>query len=254
MTVFEFYNKLTERVPKSLSCSWDGDGFEVCPDRETEVKKVLISLDITNDVIDTAVEGGFDAIVSHHPMLFHGIKEVSELNPSGDRVVKLIKNNVSVMSFHTRLDAVEGGVNDTLASLVGLKNITSGYDADGIMRMGELECELDAAEFARNVKKALGAPVVTLSRNSGKVKKVALVGGSGGDDIGEAMKAGADTFLTGDLKYHEIISPKDTGLNIVVAGHFYTEFPVCEKLAGMINEIDDTIECKVYFSDRVEVI
>ena len=254
MTVLELYNKLTERVPKELSCSWDGDGFEVCPDANTEAKKVLIALDVTNDVIDHAIEGGFDVIVSHHPQLFHGIKEVSELNPSGDRVVKLIKNNVSVMSFHTRLDAVEGGVNDTLARLVGLENITSGHDADGIMRMGELPCEVDALEFAKNVKSALSAPVVTLSRASGRVKKVALVGGSGGDDIGAAMAAGADTFLTGDLKYHEIISPKDTGLNIVVAGHFYTEYPVCFEVEKMIGEIDKSIECEVYFSDRVEVI
>lgn len=254
MTVLELYNKLTERVPTSLSCSWDGDGFEVCPDKDGEVKKVLISLDVTSDVVDRAIDGGFDVIIAHHPILFNGIKEVSTLRPDGDRVVKCVKNNIAVMTFHTRLDAVEGGVNDTLAALVGLENVYVGDGSEGIMRVGELERELDALEFARRVKSVLGSSVVTLSRASGRVKKVALVGGSGGDDIGAAKAAGADTFLTGDLKYHELISPRDCGLNLVVAGHFFTEYPVCRVLKNMVSEIDALIECEVYFSDRVEVI
>jgi dinuclear metal center YbgI/SA1388 family protein len=254
MTVLELYEKLTERVPKSLSCPWDGDGFEICPDKNNEVKKVLCSLDVTNDVIDYAIEGGFDVIVAHHPMLFNGIKEVSELRPDGERTVKCVRNNIAVMTFHTRLDAVEGGVNDTLASLVGLENVYVGEGCDGIMRVGELPDEMDALEFAHKVKEALGAPVVTLSRHSGKVKKVGLVGGSGGSGLVPAKACGADTFLTGDLKYHEIIAPHDSGMNLVVAGHSFTEYPVCQVLKGMIGEIDPLIDCEVYFSDRVEVI
>ena len=254
MTVFELYAKLTERVPTSLSCGWDGDGFEICPDRDIEVKKVLCALDVTNDVIDRAIDGGFDVIVAHHPMIFNGVKEVSTLRPDGERVVKCVKNNIAVMTFHTRLDAVEDGVNDTLASLLGLENVYVGEGSEGIMRVGELPMELDALDFAHKVKDALGAPSVTLSRASGRVKKVALVGGSGGSDLVPAKACGADTFVTGDLKYHEIIAPRDSGMNLVVAGHFYTEYPVCRVLKAMIGEIDPLVECEVYFSDRVEVI
>ncbi len=254
MTALELYNKLTERVPAELSCSWDGDGFEVCPNPYADVKKVLIALDVTNQVIDCAIDGGFDVIVAHHPLIFRGIDEVSTLVPNGERVVKLIKNNISVMTFHTRLDAVEGGVNDVLAAVLGLQNVEVAEGTEGIMRVGELECEVDALNFARKVKAALEAPAVSLSRAGGKVKRVALVGGSGGEDIKAAAASGADTFVTGELKYHDLICAEDFGVNLIVAGHFYTEYPVCSKLKDMICEIDPLVECELYFSDRVEVL
>ena len=255
MTVFELYTKLTERVPTSLSMGWDGDGFEICPDKDAEVKRVLISLDVTNDVIDRAVEGGFDVIVAHHPMLFNGLKEISVLSADGSRAVKLIKNNISVMTFHTRLDSVDGGVNDVLAALLGLSNIaTVEFNGNQVVRVGELEEEMDASEFAAMVKERLSCPAVSLAKASGRVKRVALIGGSGGSEMGAANFTGADTFITGELKHHEMLSARDIGVNLIVAGHFYTEHPVCDRLSKMIGEILPEAECEVYFSDRVEVL
>ena len=255
MTVFELYTKLTERVPTSLSMGWDGDGFEICPDKNAEAKKVLISLDVTNDVIDRAIDGGFDVIVAHHPMLFNGLKEISALSADGARAVRLIKNNISVMTFHTRLDSVDGGVNDVLASLLELNNIaTVEFNGNQVVRVGELEEEMDASEFASLVKEKLNCPAVSLARASGRVKRVALIGGSGGSEMGAANFSGADTFITGELKHHEMLSAKDIGVNLIVAGHFFTEYPVCDRLFEMIGELDPSIEREVYFSDRVEVL
>lgn len=254
MTVFELYTKLTERVPTSLSMAWDGDGFEICPDKDREVRKVLIALDVTNDVIDRAVDGGFDVIIAHHPFLFNGLKEISVLNPDGARVVKLVQGGVSVMTFHTRLDSVCGGVNDVFGELLGLQNIhTVEFNGNQVVRTGELEEEMHAEEFARLLKDKLECPAVFLSEASGRVKKVALIGGSGGSEMGAANFSGADTFITGELKHHEMLSARDMGVNLLVAGHFYTENPVCAALEAMVGEIDSSIACEVFFSDRVKV-
>lgn len=255
MTVFEFYKKLTDRIPKELSCSWDGDGFEVCADKDREVRRVLVSLDITNEVIDKAIDEGFDVIVAHHPLFFKGIKEVSVLSPDGERAVKLVKNNISVMTFHTRLDAVEGGVNDTLAQCLGLLDVeVVEYNGENMIRVGNLSDEINAEDFAALVKERLGAPAVTLSSSGKNTKRVALLGGSGGSDIGACRACGADTYVTGELRYHDLLSSGDRGVNLIEAGHFYTEFPVCEILKGFIGEIDSSIYAEVYFSDRVKVI
>lgn len=255
MTVYELYLKLTERIPKELSCSWDGDGFEVCGDKHREVKRVLIALDVTNEVIDKAIGEKYDVIISHHPLFFKGLKEISVLSPDGERAVKLIKNDISVMTFHTRLDAVGGGVNDTLAALLGLCNLeTVEYNGEALVRVGELKCEMSAKDFAVLVKEKLGAPSVTLSECGKSVKRVALLGGSGSGEIKVGIFAGADTYVTGELKYHDYLSAQDLGVNLISAGHFYTEYPVCEILKSFVCDIDSTVECEVFFSDRVTVI
>ncbi len=253
MTVLELYNKLCERIPTSLSMEWDTDGFEICPDKDREVKRVLIALDVTDEVIDRAIDGGFDAIVAHHPVMFAGLNEVSELEPAGARAIKLIKNNISVMTFHTRLDAVDGGVNDVLAALLGLQNVEAvEFGGARMVRVGELVSELCAEDFARLVKEKLACPTVALAKASGMVRRVALIGGSGGDDMGVCAVCSADTFLTGELKHHQMLMARDIGANIVTAGHFYTENPVCSALKDFICELSADIECEIYFSYKVK--
>ena len=255
MTVYELYLKLTERIPSELSCSWDGDGFEVCSDKDRKVRRVLIALDVTNDVIDKAIEEKYDVIISHHPLFFKGLKEISALSPDGARAVKLIKNDISVMTFHTRLDAVSGGVNDTLAALLGLCDFeTVEYNGEALVRVGELENEMTPRDFASLVKEKLSAPSVTLSECGKSVKRVALLGGSGSGEIKAGIYAGADTYLTGELKYHDYLSARDFGVNLVSAGHFYTEYPVCEILKKFVLDIDPEIDTTVFFSDKVTVI
>ena len=253
MKTFEFYKELCKIIPRELSCEWDHDGLEVCPCADTEVNKVLVALDVTDEVIETAIKNKVDVILAHHPLFFKGVSEVSVENPNGARAVKLIKNNISVMTFHTRLDAVEGGVNDILASMLGLENIETVGD-DGLVRIGELPEEMDADAFARLVKFALSAPCVTLSPCGKKSKRVALLGGSGGDDIKVAAAAGADTYLTGELRYHPMLSACEWDMNLLCAGHFYTEYPVTEYLKAQTQKLCPDADVEVFFSDRVEVI
>lgn len=253
MKTLEFYKELCKIIPRELSCEWDHDGLEVCPDGNREIKRILVSLDVTDEVIDKAIKDKADVILAHHPLFFKGVGDVNIERPNGERVVKLVKNDISVMTFHTRLDAVGGGVNDMLASKLGLENVET-VGNEGIVRVGEFPDEMDADAFARLVKFVLGAPCVTLSPCGKKAKRIALIGGSGGEDIYVGKAAGADTYLTGELKYHQTISAGEYDMNLVCAGHFYTEYPVTEFLSEQAKTLCPEADIEIFFSDRVEVI
>ncbi len=255
MNVKQLYSYLNQKIPPSLSAPWDNDGLMCCPDPDREVRRVLISLDLTGEVADEAVEGDFDAVLTHHPLIFNPIKSLTCDSSTGAKLISLVGAGISVMSFHTRLDAVEGGVNDILAEALGLKNISPLPSPDGeIGRVGELcePCSLD--EFALAVKSALGAPSVVVASAGHTVSRVAVLGGAGGDDIAAARESGADTYVTGELKYHQLADPDDAGINLIAAGHFYTEDPVCDRLAELVAAADGNIEIVYKKSCNVKVL
>jgi dinuclear metal center YbgI/SA1388 family protein len=255
MTVNELYACLNEKIPPSLSCPWDNDGMMCCPDPEAKVGRVLVALDVTADVVRQAREGAYDLIVSHHPLIFSPLSSVTVTDPVAKKVIRLLRADVAAMSFHTRLDAVEGGVNDMLAALLDLSDVTPfGSNGEEIGRIGTLETEATLADFANSVKKVLQAPVVLYADAGLTVKRVAVLGGEGGDDISAARAAGADTYVSGRLGYHNMTDAPEMGMNLIEAGHFYTEHPVCAKIVQMIAEADKNIQCSIYFSNRTELI
>lgn len=253
MTVAQLYAFLDKRIPCSLSCEWDNDGLMCCPDPSREVSRVLVALDVTEDVVDRALEGGYDLIVSHHPIIFKGMKRVTEQDFSARKLIKLIRAGISVFSFHTRLDAVDGGVNDTLASLIGLENVTP-FGDEGIGRIGELTECVDAQTLAKRVKDVLGADGVYLADACRPCRRVAVLGGNGGDDTEAAIAAGADTYISGELKFHSMTDARDMGVNLIEAGHFFTELPVCQVLVRMLCEIDPSLTCDTLSSNRITLV
>lgn len=258
MTVRELYAKLNARIPRELSCAWDNDGLMCCPDGNREVKKILVALDATGAVCDAAAEGGYDLILTHHPFIFKGIRALEDEGAVSAKLIKLVREGISVMSFHTRLDAVEGGVNDILASLVGLKN-TEVFYGEGLPmgRVGDLEAEAELFDFACKVKEVLGAPFVSVSDSGRSVRRVAVLGGSGKDFIGAASAMGADTYISGELGHHTMTDEPDVvnaPLNLIEAGHFYTENPVCRALCDMVAEIDGSIKCDVMSSNPIKAV
>ena len=255
MTVRELYNLLDERIPSSLSCEWDNDGLMCCPDGDRQVRRVLVALDVTDRVVRTAIEEGYDMILSHHPFLFKGLRAVDEENYIAAKAIDLIREGISVMSFHTRLDAVEGGVNDVLAEILGLNEVRPLLcHGEAMARLGELEYETDLMTFAGTVKRALGAPFVSVADAGRRVKRVAVLGGKGGPEIEAARQAGADTFLSGEVGYNTMADAPEQGINLITAGHFYTEDPVCEMLADLVCELDETVICDVIDSNGIEAI
>ncbi|MBO4979059.1 MAG: Nif3-like dinuclear metal center hexameric protein [Clostridia bacterium] len=241
ITVSELYKKLDAAIPSSLSCEWDNDGLMCCPKPDRVCRRLLLALDVTEAVVDRAIAEGYDAILSHHPLIFRPVGALTEQNAVPRKLIKLVQSGISVLSFHTRFDALSGGVNDALAKALGLRNaLPFGNEGEEMGRIGEVEpCTL--AEFAQRVKAALGAPAV-LAAGSLPVRRVALLGGSGEDFIGAAKRAGADTYLSGELGYHRLSTATEDGLNLIEAGHYYTENVALPALAALVRDIDAEID------------
>ena len=260
ITVEELYAALSENIPSSLSCEWDNDGMSVCPDASRAVSRIVLALDPDEDAVNFAVSGEFDCLITHHPMLFKGLKAVDGNMSSSKKVISLIKNNISAMSFHTRLDALEGGVNDRLCELLGIKNAKSfGQNGEEIGRIGYLDEPMQFEDFARLVKERLGAPTVTAAGCGKPAFCVAVLGGGGEDDVYAAEAAGADTYVTGELKYHQLCDAPYSEMSLIEAGHYYTEFPVLSVLEEMILKIFaerglPSPEIKILASDRIKSI
>lgn len=255
MNVRKLYNELDARMPRSLSCSWDNDGLMCCPDGNREVKRALFCMDVTPQAIDFAINNKFDLIISHHPLIFKGVKSVSGDYGIPSRIIKLIKNDIAVMSFHTRFDAVEGGVNDALVELFELSDVEKVL-CDGVemMRVGSLKNEMTIDEFVALVKEKLGCEHLNFASNTGKVSRLAVLGGGGGSYIRDAHFAGADTYLSGEIGYHNLTDCKDNHINLVEAGHYYTENPSLKNLAKFVLSADNNIECSFYETNLIKQI
>ena len=240
MTVKELYKKLCEALPEELREPWDNDGMMCCPDTEHPVRRVILALDVTAEIIDYAVESEVDLIVSHHPLVFKPIPRLTGEDHIGRKLIELVQNNVSVFSFHTRLDKVEGGVNDILARLFKLENVRP-FGEGNLGRIGELAEEITLEDLAYLLKDELQAPFVLTSDAFNSVHRVAFVGGEGRDFIRDAIAEGADTFVSGRLGYHPMMDAPEMGINLVEAGHFFTEQPVLDFLESLLSRIDPTL-------------
>lgn len=252
MTFYELYKALDAKFPQSLRCEWDNDGIMCADNLEAPCKKVLISLDVTDEVVKYAIENGFDTVISHHPLVFKGQKSLSALNFTQSKLISLVKNGVRVMSFHTRLDAGEGGVNDALSAIIGFAK-SEKDPLDPIGRICTLENEVTIEKFASMVKDKLGSHVVSYIGNR-PVKRVYIVGGDGKDLIENAISCGADTMLTGNASYNSMLDADEMGLNIVEAGHFYTENPVCNLLEKYVKELCDNLKTEQFNSNKIKTI
>ena len=252
MKVKELYERLEAIIPPTLSEEWDNDGLMCAPDPENEVRRVLVALDVTDEVADYAINEGFDVIISHHPLIFKPRKSLNYEDHISRKVIKLIIAGVSVFSFHTRLDKLEGGVNDILADAIGLSDVVP--FGGGLGRIGTIDGEGSLDDFAYSVKLQLQADAIRISDAYNSPKRVAVVGGSGGDYIKDAIEVGADTFVSGSIGYHDMEDAPELGINLIEAGHYFTEFPVTEFLSGLIAEIDEDVYVEVADSNMSHLV
>ena len=228
-----------ERIaPKRLAEEWDNPGLLVGAFNQ-DVHRILVCLDVSDGVVKQAVREGADMIVAHHPLIFKGIKKIRTDLPLGARLRQLLKHDIAVAAAHTNLDIAVGGVNDVLATKIGLGKLSTfvitSQDADGTVeslgRIGSLPAPMAVEDFAVQVRESLSAEHVRLVNAGARpVRKVALCSGSGAEFIQKAAFMGADAYVTGDVKYHEAQTAMELGLHVIDAGHFATEFPVVEVL------------------------
>ena len=253
MTVKEVYERLNERIPEDLRESWDNDGLMCSSDDSQEVRRTLITLDITEEIVDYAVQNKFDLIVSHHPLIFHPLKSVTENDHVSRKVIALIKNDISVISLHTRADKVKGGVNDTLCDILGIKNAVP-FGEGFLGRIGNLDEELTMEDFSYLLKGLLDCDGVKVADACIPVQRVAVVGGDGKDFVEDALKAGADTYVSGRISYNIMTEASEMGMNMIEAGHFFTEHPITSFFQNLLMRLDNDMYVEIMDSNVIRLI
>lgn len=259
-TVKEIYQYLDGKAPFYSQFGFDNAGFLVGRGNK-EVKRILVALDITEEVAKEAASIQADLIVSHHPVIWEGAKSVTDETVLGRKLLTLISNDIAAICAHTNLDAAMGGVNDCLAAALGLQETqllkTYGTYADGtpfgIEQIGILPGEpLSLAEFAAVAKEKLNANGVRYVDAGRPVHKVAVGGGSCSGSIKDVFAAGCDTFVTADVKYDSFLDAKALGLNLIDAGHYPTENLICPVLVDWLKTGFSQVE--VLLSAHKEVL
>ena len=215
-------------APLPLQESWDNAGLQVGL-TETEVSGALLCLDVNEKIVDEAIQKGCNLIVSHHPLLFRGLKTISDLTDVQRTVMKAIENRICVISMHTNMDNAKGGVNFRIAEKLGLQDVQffAPKNVDGIEAgsgvIGDLPEALAADDFVQAVKKAFDVECAMCNELlRRKIQKVAICGGAGDFLLNEALKAGADAFITGEMHYHQYFGYEQR-IQICVIGHYQSE-------------------------------
>ena len=255
-TVADILNFVETLAPRAMKMDWDNVGM-LCGSRSTPVTRVLVALDPFEHVCAEAADWGAQVIVTHHPLIFRPVPNVTDETSVGRGLMTLIRNGISAVNAHTNLDQSPGGVNDELAKRLALVNVqvlnpcgtTESGESWGLLRAGEVpEQPLDA--FLNRVKTLLGCEGLRYVNGGRPVRRVCVGGGSCADGMLEAIAAGCDTFVTADIKYNQFWDAQDLGLNLIDAGHFYTENPVVPVLAEKIAAAFPGVEVKISETHR----
>lgn len=251
MTVRDISDVLEKFAPLPLQESYDNAGLQV-GNPESEVHAVLLCLDVTSDVLEEAIRRKCDMIVSHHPLIFHGLKSLTGSDETQRIAMRSLSAGVAIYSAHTNLDSTWNGVSHEMAHMLGVSDIEvlsplADEPRAGLGVVGNIE-PTPKLELLRKIKERFGVECLRYSSQSKRivVKRVALCGGSGASLIREAISAGADLYVTGDIKYHDYTT---YGGDIVLAdiGHYQSELCSINIFSRIIREkYPDLV---VYFSE-----
>lgn len=234
--ILEFVEQL---APPYMAMDWDHIGL-LCGRSDREVKRIMVALDPFMAAAQEAVEQDCQLLLTHHPSMWN-LEKFNDETQQGRVLLYLVENGISAVNAHTNLDCAPGGVNDCLASVLGLEQVRvlnpEGVDAQGrpwgLLRAGLVE-QTPLKGFLDQIKQRLGCPGLRYADGGRPVRQVAVGGGACADGVREVFDAGCDTFVTADVKYNQFWDARDLGLNLVDAGHFWTENPVCDYLAAQL--------------------
>ena len=235
----EIIEILEKLAPKSCACDWDNPGL-LAGRMEKEVKKILLTLDADDAAVEHAKKIGADMLISHHPLIFKPVKHVSDEDFIGRRLVSLIQSDISYYAMHTNFDAAPGCMADLAAKKLGLTDCevlekmgeTGDGTSYGIGCTGRFEQPMTLRAAAEQVKEAFGLPYAAVFGEldgEAVIQKAAVCPGAGGSTMGEALAAGAQVYITGDISHHEGIDAVAQGMAVIDAGHYgiehiFTEF------------------------------
>ncbi len=240
MVLKELTDIIETFAPLSLQESYDNSGLIVGRPSD-EVHKALLAVDVTDEVMDEAEREGCDIIITHHPIVFHPLKRFNSANMVERCVERAIRRGIALYACHTNLDSTAEGMSWRLASMLGVENLevlqpTAAGELTGFGVIGTLAEPMPTEEFLRRVMDVTGAEVVRHSDiATEQTHRVAVCTGSGAFLIGEARKAGADVYITADLKYNDFMTP-DRALTVADIGHFESEYCAIEILFDILSK------------------
>jgi dinuclear metal center YbgI/SA1388 family protein len=218
-----------ERIaPAATAEDWDNPGLQI-GNPLLEVRKIMTSLDPALAVLQEASRREAQLLLTHHPLIFPSLSSVNQKTYPGNVIFEACKSEIAIVAAHTNLDVAQGGINDVLASLFHLQGIevlqkNPTQPQRGLGRIGDLPEPESLLSFATRIKTLLGSGILGVSGNREKeIKRVAVVGGSGGSLVPVASAMGADVFVTGDVSHHDALRARSLGLALIDAGHFQTE-------------------------------
>lgn len=219
MNSIDVIKVLETKYPRLLAYDWDNVGLQV-GSLNKKASVVLITLDVTKDVVREAVRLKADLIISHHPLIFKPVASIATDSPRGWMIDRLIKNDIALYAMHTNYDLAEGGMNDRLAALLGIREPKLLDETERIGRYGAVDPDTTSG-FIRKVKERLGIASVRFIGSADKpVAIVGVSGGSGSNHVGQAKKQGCDLYITGDVTYHTALDCVAMGLNVLDVGHY----------------------------------
>ncbi len=220
-------------APIEMQEDWDNSGFCI-GDAMCKVNGALLALDCSEEVVDEAIELGLNMVITHHPLIFNGVKRIAPNNSMGRIIEKVIKNNMVIYSAHTNLDRVSGGVSSLMAERLQLQDCKPLSDK-GFGVVGNLSAPMTSEEFVKYMKQSYGIELVRCSKLINEpIKRVAVCGGSGKFLIGNAMAEGAQVYITGDISYHDYYCER--GFMLIDLGHYLSEFDAVILLQNLISK------------------
>ena len=220
-------------------------------DTGRDITSVLLTTDITEDVVSEAIEYGCQLVISHHPLLFHGLKQVCGQTPQARVVEMAIKHDIAIYSAHTNLDSVVGGINTRLAERLAIRDYRL-LTESGLGAIGTLPEPVNYLDFIEQIRKTLDCSYVRYTRPAKElIRTVAVCGGSGAEFIETAIEQGADVYLTADCKYHEF-QDADQRIGLIDIDHWYSERHAREIFRDMLEPLG--VKCIISEKDKSPIL
>ena len=241
MKIRQVLSALEQFAPLPLQESWDNAGLQLGL-TEADVSGALLCLDVNEQIVDEAISKGCNLIVSHHPLLFRGLKQITDANYVQRCVIKALKNDIVIVSMHTNMDNAQDGVNWKIAERLGLQDCQFfaqkqvGDIEAGSGVVGTMPQPMAADDFVLTVKKKFGVECAMCNELLRRpIRKVALCGGAGDFLLDDAVRLGADAFITGEMHYHQYFGYEQR-IQICVIGHYQSEQFTAEIFRDIINK------------------
>ena len=250
MLLREIIHSIELVAPRSAQEEWDNSGMQV-GDTGRDIQSVLLTTDVTEDVVNEAIMLGCDLIISHHPLLFRGLKQVCGQTPQARVVEMAIKHDIAIYSAHTNLDSVVGGINTKLAERLGVTSYRL-LTESGLGAIGKLAQPMRYEDFIAHVQEVLGTTYIRYTKPAkATVETVAVCGGSGAEFIETAIEQGADVYVTADCKYHEFQDAAGR-IGLVDIDHWVSEHHATEIFRDIIAPLG--AKCNISKQDKTPIL